>query len=92
MSEDQIMQTLEEALDSIEFRLDAASVDYWTGDTPNTNQYEIYYAGGERVATLTADIDEDGVTRVWGEITTADGDWIDGDLGVDDVARAIIGS
>lgn len=90
MSEDQIMQALEEALDSIEFRLDAASVDYWTGDTPNTNQYEIYYDEGERVATLTADIDEDGVARVWGEITTADGDCVDADLTPNEVAHRII--
>ena len=86
---DRIADALYEALDNIEFILDAASVDYETGGTPNTNQYEIYYGEGSRVATLTADEDETGEVCVWGEIATADGEWIDGGLAPDDIAYII---
>lgn len=41
---ERIALTLEEALDALEFALDAASVDYQTCDTPNVNQYSLISA------------------------------------------------
>lgn len=91
---DKLMDTLEAALDQIEAVLDAASVDYWTGDTPNANQYIIVYADGERRAYVTAELSWDDNPIVFVDIYSVDADggerWVCGDMNVDAAVLYII--
>nr|DAX95262.1 MAG TPA: hypothetical protein [Caudoviricetes sp.] len=84
---ERIALTLEEALDTLEFALDAASVDYQTCDTPNVNQYSLIFAEGTRIAYITAEESWDGEPAVFVDIyiVGADGTehWVCGDMSVD---------
>ena len=84
---ERIALTLEEALDTLEFALDAASVDYQTCDTPNVNQYSLIFAEGERLAYVTAELSGDGEPAIFVDIYRVDDDggerWVCGDMSID---------
>lgn len=84
---ERIALTLEEALDTLEFALDAASVDYQTCDTPNVNQYSLIFAEGERLAYVTAELSRDGEPAIFVDIYRVDDDggerWVCGDMSID---------
>lgn len=90
---ERIALTLEEALDTLEFALDATSVDYQTCDTPNVNQYSLIFAEGARIAYITAEESWDGEPAVFVDIyiVGADGTehWVCGDMSVDEAVSCI---
>ena len=95
-TEDRLAHALETAVDDIEFSLDAASVDFETMTSPNTNQYIIVYAEGERHAYVTAEMHAYGVPAAFVDIysVNADGEesWGRGDMTVTEAIPYIIGA
>lgn len=93
-TEDRLAHALETAVDDIEFSLDAASVDFETMTSPNTNQYIIVYAEGERHAYVTAEMGAYSVPMVFVDIysVNADGEerWARGDMTVAEAIPYII--
>nr|DAK12952.1 MAG TPA: hypothetical protein [Caudoviricetes sp.] len=86
-SEDRLAQALESTMEDLEFGLDAASIDFDVMTSPNTNQYIIIFAEGERLAYVTAELSWDGVPAVFVDIYSVDADgaerWVHGDLSAD---------
>lgn len=94
VNEDRLADTLETEVENLEFRLDAAGVDFETTTSPNTNQYIVTYADGERRAYVTGELSWDGTPMVFVDIysVNADGEdiWVVGDLSVSDSITHII--
>ena len=92
-TEDRLVGTLEASIEDLEFSLDAASIDFEVTVSPNTNQYIIILANGERHAYVTAELSWDGNPVVFVDIysVNADGEesWVHGDLEVDDAVPYI---
>nr|DAE89154.1 MAG TPA: hypothetical protein [Caudoviricetes sp.] len=93
-TEDRLAHALETAVDDIEFSLDAASIDFEVMTSPNTNQYIIVYAEGERHAYVTAELSWGGEPMVFVDIYSVDADgaecWVRGDLTIDAAIPYII--
>lgn len=93
-TEDRLADALETAVEDLEFRLDAAGVDFEITTSPNTNQYIVAYADGARHAYVTADFSRDGTPMVFVDIysVNADGEerWVCGDLSVSDSITHIV--
>lgn len=93
-TEDRLAHALETAVEDLEFSLDAASVDFEVMTSPNTNQYIIAYADGERHAYVTAELSGYGIPAVFVDVysVSADGDerWARGDMTVAEAAAYII--
>ncbi len=85
-TEDRLADALEAAVEDLEFTLDAASIDFEVETSPNTNQYIIVYADGERHAYVTAETSVHGVPIVFVDIYSVDADgderWVRGDMTV----------
>lgn len=94
-TEDRLADTLETAVEDLEFRLDAESIDFDTTTSPNTNQYIIVLAGGSRHAYVTAEFSWDEQPLVFVDIYSVDEDgqeeWVHGDMSVNDAAPYIKG-
>ena len=90
---DRLSGALETAVEDLEFRLDAAGVDFEVTASPNTNQYIIILANGKRHAYVTAELSWDGNPMVFVDIYSVDADgderWVHGDLEVDDAIHYI---
>lgn len=95
-TEDRLADALETAVEDLEFRLDAAGVDFETTSSPNTNQYIVVYADGSRHAYVTAELSWDDTPMVFVDIysVNADGEetWVHGDLRVSDALAYIVNS
>lgn len=93
-TEDRLPYALDSAMDNLEFALDAASVDFEFIASPNTSQYIISFAEGERAAYVTAEASWDDTPMVFVDIYSVDSDgaehWVCGDLSVDDATRYIV--
>lgn len=91
--EDRLADTLEVAVEDLEFRLDAAGVDFEVTTSPNTNQYIVAYAGGARHAYVTVELSWDDTPMVFVDIYSVDADgeetWVHGDLSVSDALTHI---
>nr|DAG04423.1 MAG TPA: hypothetical protein [Siphoviridae sp. ctyg07] len=92
-TEDRLADTLETAVEDLEFRLDMAGVDFEVTTSPNTNQYIIILANGKRHAYVTAELSWDGNPVVFVDIYSvgADGEecWVHGDMEIDDAVPYI---
>lgn len=86
-TEDRLAHALETAVEDLEFGLDVASVDFEVMTSPNTNQYIIAYADGERHAYVTAELSWGGTPAAFVDIYSMDADgaehWVCGDLTID---------
>lgn len=93
-TEDRLDNTLETAVEDLEFRLDAGGVDFEVTASPNTNQYIVAYADGARRAYVTAELSWDDTPMVFVDIysVNADGEenWVCGDLSVSDTITRIV--
>lgn len=93
-TEDRLADTLETAVEDLEFRLDEAGVDFEVTTSPNTNQYIVAYADGARRAYVTAELSWDDTPMVFVDIysVNADGEesWMCGDLSVSDTITRIV--
>ena len=93
-TEDRLADTLETAVEDLEFRLDEAGVDFEVTASPNTNQYIVVYADGARRAYVTAELSWDDTPMVFVDIysVNADGEesWVHGDLSVSDAITRIV--
>jgi hypothetical protein len=93
-TEDRLDNTLETAVEDLEFRLDAAGVDFEVTTSQNTNQYIVAYADGARRAYVTAELSWDDTPMVFVDIysVNADGEenWVHGDLSVSDAIPYIV--
>lgn len=94
-NEDRLARALESEVENLEFALVAASIDFDVQDSPNTNQYIIVFAKGERLAYVTAELSWDDTPMVFVDIYSVDEDgqeeWVHGDLSVNDAAPYIKG-
>ena len=93
-TEDRLADTLESAVEDLEFRLDEAGVDFEVTTSPNTNQYIVAYADGARHAYVTAELSWDDTPMVFVDIYSVDADgeenWVRGDLSVSDALTHIV--
>ena len=93
-TENRLAHALDSAMDNLEFALDAASVDFEFIASPNTSQYIIVYAEGERRAYVTAELSWDDKPIVFVDIYSVDADggerWVCGDLSIDAAVLYII--
>lgn len=93
-NEDLLVDRLEEAVEDLEFMLDAESIDFDITTSPNTNQYIIVLAGGARHAYVTAELSWDDTPVVFVDIysVNADGEenWVCGDLSVSEALTRIV--
>lgn len=93
-TEDRLSEALETTVEDLEFRLDAAGVDFEITTSPNTNQYIVVYADGARHAYATAELSWDDNPMVFVDIysVNADGEesWVHGDLSVSEALTHII--
>ena len=93
-TEDRLSRALESAVEDLEFILDAASLEFEVMTSPNTNQYIVVFADGERHAYVTAELSWDGTPMVFVDIYSVDADgeesWVHGDLSVSDATPYII--
>lgn len=92
-TEDRLADTLETAVEGLEFRLDEAGMDFEVTTSPNTNQYIVIFADGARHAYVTAELSWDGEPMVFVDIYSVDADgeecWVHGDLEIDDAVPYI---
>ena len=92
-TEDRLSHALETAVEDLEFSLDAASLEFKVMTSPNTNQYIVAYADGERHAYVTAELVGYGIPAVFVDVysVSADGDerWVRGDMTVTEAAAYI---
>lgn len=92
--EDRLADTLEEAVEDLEFLLDKAGVDFKVTTSPNVNQYIIVFADGARRAYVTAEFSWDDTPMVFVDIYSVDADgeesWMCGDLSVSDSITRIV--
>lgn len=95
-NEDRLAHALESAIEDLEFSLDSASLEFEVMTSPNTNQYIIAYADGERHAYVTAELVGNGIPAVFVDVysVSADGDerWVLGDMTVVEAAAYITGA
>lgn len=93
-TEDRLADTLETAVEDLEFRLDAAGVGFEVTASPNTNQYIVVFADGECHAYVTAELSWDGMPMAFVDIYSVDADgeesWVHGDLSVSDAITYIV--
>ena len=93
-TEDRLDNTLETAVEDLEFRLDAAGVDFEVTASPNTNQYIVVYADGARHAYVTAELSWDDTPMVFVDIYSVNAvgeeSWVCGDLSVSDAITHIV--
>lgn len=93
-TEDRLADTLETAVEDLEFRLEAAGMDFEVTTSPNTNQYIVVFADGARHAYVTAELSWDGTPMVFVDIYSVDAggeeNWVHGDLSVSDATPYII--
>lgn len=93
-TEDRLASALESAIEDLEFSLDAASLEFEVMTSPNTNQYIIAYADGERLAYVTAEMSVHGVPVVFVDVYSVGADggerWVRGDMSVAEAATYII--
>ena len=93
-TEDRLADTLETAVEDLEFRLDEAGIDFEVTTSPNTNQYIVAYADGARHAYVTAELSWDGTPMVFVDIYSVDAygeeNWGHGDLSVSDALTYIV--
>lgn len=93
-TEDRLTHALESAVDDLEFILDAASLEFEVMTSPNTNQYIIAFAEGERLAYVTAELSWDDKPIVLVDIYSVDADggehWVCGDMSIDAAVLYII--
>jgi len=93
-TEDRLASALEAAVEDLEFSLDAASLEFEVMTSPNTNQYIIILANGERHAYVTAELSWDGNPMVFVDVysVSADGEerWVRGDMTATEAATYII--
>lgn len=93
-TEDRLADTLETAVEDLEFRLDEAGVDFEVTTSPNTNQYIVAYADSARHAYVTAELSWDDTPMVFVDIysVNADGEesWVCGDLSASDALTYIV--
>lgn len=93
-TEDRLVDTLETAVEDLEFRLDMAGVDFEVTTSPNTNQCIIAFAEGERLAYVTAELSWDDSPMVFVDIYSVDADggecWVHGDLPCDEAVAYIV--
>ena len=93
-TEDRLTDTLETAVEDLEFRLDAAGADFEVTTSPNTNQYIVTYPDGARRAYVTAELSWDDTPTVFVDIysVNADGEesWVCGDLSVSEALTRIV--
>lgn len=93
-TKDRLTDTLETAVEDLEFRLDAAGVDFEVTTSPNTNQYIVIFADGARHAYVTAELSWDDTPMVFVDIYSVDADgeesWVHGDLSVSDAITRIV--
>ena len=93
-TEDRLADALETAVEDLEFSLDSASLEFEVMTSPNTNQYIIAYADGERHAYVTAELAGHGIPAVFVDVysLSADGDerWALGGMTVAEAATYII--
>lgn len=86
-TEDRLSRALESAVEDLEFSLDAASLEFEVMTSPNTNQYIIAFAEGERRAYVTAELSWDDKPIVLVDIYSVDADggerWVCGDMSID---------
>lgn len=94
VTEERLSHALESAVEDLEFSLDAASLEFEVMTSPNTNQYIIAYADGERHAYVTAELSWDDTPMVFVDIYSVDVDgeesWVHGDLSVSDAITHIV--
>ena len=93
-NEDRLADTLETAVEDLEFRLDEAGVDFEVTASPNTNQYIVVYAGGARLAYVTAELSWDDTPMVFVDIYSVDAygeeSWVCGDLSASEALTRIV--
>ena len=93
-TEDRLADAMEAAVEDLEFRLDAAGVDFEVTTSPNTNQYIAVFADGARRAYVTAELSWDDNPMVFVDIYSVDADgeesWMHGDLSVSDALTHIV--
>lgn len=93
-TDDRLAYALDSAMDNLEFALDAASIDFEVTTSPNTNQYTVSFAEGERLAYVTAELSWDGKPVVFVDIYSVNPDgeesWVHGDLSVSDAIPYIV--
>lgn len=93
-TEDRLADTLETAVEDLEFRLDEAGVDFEVTTSPNTNQYIVIFADGARHAYVTADLSWDDEPMVFVDIYSVDAygeeNWVRGDMAVAEAIPYII--
>ena len=92
-TDDHLSHALEAAVEDLKFSLDSASLEFEVMTSPNTNQYIIAYAEGERHAYVTAELSWDDSPLVFVDVYSvgADGDerWALGDMTVAEAATYI---
>ena len=93
-TEDRLIDTLETAVEDLEFRLDEAGVDFEVATSPNTNQYIVACADGARLAYVTAELSWDDTPMVFVDIYSVDAygeeSWVCGDLSVSEALTRIV--
>ena len=93
-TEDRLAHALETAIEDLEFGLDSASLEFEVMTSPNTNQYIVVFADGERHAYVTAELSWDDTPMVFVDIYSVgpDGEesWVHGDLSVSDAIPYIV--
>lgn len=93
-TEDRLAHALETAIEDLEFGLDSASLEFEVMTSPNTNQYIVVFADGERHAYVTAELSWDDTPMVFVDIYSVDPDgeesWVHGDLSVSDAIPYIV--
>ncbi len=86
-AEDRLAYVLDSAMDNLEFALDAASIDFEVTTSPNTNQYIVSFAEGERLAYVTAELSWGGEPTIFVDIYRVDDGggerWVCGDMSID---------
>lgn len=93
-TEDRLNHALETTIEDLEFALDSASLEFEVMASPNTNQYIVVYAEGERRAYVTAELSWDDKPIVFVDIYSVDADggerYERGDMTVTEAATCII--
>ena len=93
-TEDRLAHALETAIEDLEFSLDSASLEFEVMTSPNTNQYIIAYADGERHAYVTAELVGYDIPAVFVDVYSVSADrgerWAHGDMTVAEAATYII--
>lgn len=93
-AEDRLADTLETAVEDLEFRLDEAGVDFEVAAPLNANQCIIVFADGSRHAYVSTELSWDDTPMVFVDIYSVDAygeeAWVCGDLSVSEALTHII--